>query len=397
MLTVKHRTLIQSTISRCLLAISILSFAIVFLLIRQNPFANTDQSDRDKLSGRPKFIELPIQVKSVEAMRRKLESTNLAIREHRDNPEKTREILLDLEKQLIAASKEISGPAISSWIQEGMNAHTGIEFSIGHQGRLDGHPSLRVALLDWLLRIDSETATALSKSVLQTPTDPDEWAVCLRNVAVSSKSNFEKNYLKAKTTELIQNSTWRADSSISYLESFDILTYTGATDSIPLLAGIACETSSTGQARAHAATLTLDRLAFAKPVETMRALEGNRELARLRGKFVACLFARADVSDPVQESLVRDYLLNSSRSQSELETFATVFPNANFTVSKNLISNNQSLTGAEISARDSAALTTIGEWSCDPSMQRIRWVLDTVDRRLAKFVSRGNPLPSAGQ
>lgn len=73
------------------------------------------------------------------------------------------------------------------------------------------------------------------------------------------------------------------------------------------------------------------------PRAALVLLAAHPELMEGREKTRANFFARADLRDPQQKALLESYLLDPRRSAQELQTFAGIFPNANYMISNNLL------------------------------------------------------------
>ncbi|MEI6675029.1 MAG: hypothetical protein WCO57_07615 [Verrucomicrobiota bacterium] len=297
----------------------------------------------------------------------------------------SRKILADLHAYLTSLPPALAAAIIADFLADpSQNAPTRIEFAIGQAGVLTGHPSLRVALLDWLGQIDPRQAGEVARQILATPTDADEWAVCLRNCARATADS--NDYLRAKTEELIGNPKWRANPSVGFFEAFDVLVHTRATASTPLLSSLIQQKDR--RDLAHAGFLTLDRLVQSDPAAVMTQLAANRPLQQSRPEMVANMLARADLRDAPQQQLVRSYLLDPARSATELAAFASVYPSANFAISNNLLTANPSLARDELAARDAAALGIITTWLADPAFASIKPHLTVIHNRLATFVGQ---------
>lgn len=300
-----------------------------------------------------------------------------------------RKILADLRAYLGTLPPDLAAAAINRFLADPKNnAATRIAFSIGKTGFLDGHPSLRVALLDWLGEISPSQAGAMATQILATPTDADEWAVSLRNYARAYPADDQHAFLRTKTEELIRNPAWRVNPSVGFFESFDVLVHTRATASTAILSDLVADLTPEGKPLAYASFLTLDRLTLREPVAMMEQLATRPALTSVRGEMVANLFARADLRDPAQQHLVRSYLLDPTRTAAELTAFSGIYPNANFTVSQNLLSENMSLTGSEITTRDAAALEIVNTWLADPAFLPVKSHLTTMHQRLTTFVGQ---------
>lgn len=302
-------------------------------------------------------------------------------------PEDISRIFFELKEQLFALSPDAATALIEEFLENpGLDASTGLKFTIGKGGSLKGHPSLRIALLDWLAQINPSKAASLSKEILLTPGDPTEWAIAMRNYALGSEDENRYEYLRKKAEEMITNAAWASSPSVGYLESFDVLVYTNATESAGLLCELAADTSAQGKVLAHAARLTLDRLMLRKPAAMMQELSKHPELAKVRGSMVANLFARADLRDESQQQLVSDYLLDPNRTAAELKSFSGIYPNANFSVSNNLLTENVTHSRSELLARDIAAHKVIADWIADPAYASVKPHLEAILHRLKKFV-----------
>lgn len=284
---------------------------------------------------------------------------------------------------------------IDRYLSGGRDADLPLEFTIDADGFLASPPSLRVALLDELGRLDPAAAARIGREVLASPTAADEWAVALRNVARGENSPATADYLRGKTEELIRNDEWQARPSIGYLNAFDVLVHLGATESLPLLS----ELMQREERRdlAHASFLTLDRLTQRQPLQTLEQLAGDAALQAARPEMVAQQFARADLRDPGQRQLVRKWLTDPGRSELEFRAFAGVFPNNNRMISRNLLTDDQPPSGAELREHDLAVAAIVAEWQEDPALETIRPHLETIAGRLRSFTSSApDPLPETG-
>lgn len=301
----------------------------------------------------------------------------------------SRKILAELRAYLDSRPPDLAAAVITRFLAApANNAPTRIDFSISPSGFLNGHPSLRVALLDWLGQIDPRQAGIVATKILATPTDADEWSVSLRNYARANPSAESHSFLRAKTEEMIRHPAWRKNPSIGFFEAFDVLVHTHATSSTELLSELVIDRSPEGKPLAHAAFLTLDRLTLREPKAMMEQFTTRPELTQARGEMVANLIARADLREPDQQQLVRNYLLDPTRNVNELNAFAGIYPNANFAISPNLLSENITFSREEITARDTAALTVINNWLADPAFVPVKSHLLTIQQRLETYIEQ---------
>jgi hypothetical protein len=305
-------------------------------------------------------------------------------------PDESRQSLKDLRASLLAMPKDEALAMIRSFLASGDDRATGLSFDIARDGSLNEWPTFRTFLLDVLPSIDPAAAAALGREILASPTTADEWALALRNVARGEPLEESAAFLQRKTEELIANPAWQAEPSVGYLNAFDVLVHIGATGSTPLLSGLVQRKDR--KDLAHAAFLTLDRLAQRQPVDLLGRLAADRALRESRPEMVAQQFARADVRDPDQREILRQWLLDPARTSAELRSFAGVYPNNNRFVSNNLLTVESTQTGDDLAAHDRAALQTVSAWADDAAFEAVREPLALMLSRLEGFVSvRENP------
>lgn len=266
------------------------------------------------------------------------------------------------------------------------DAVTGQGFKIGGGGSLIEAPTLRTLLLDQLAVIDPAAAATYARTILNSSTSPDEWAVALRNLARGDTSVEAHTLLETKTGELLRNEAWQREASVGYLEAFDTAVHLGGTTLLPPLTELVSKKDN--QAVAHAAFLTLDRLVINQPAQTLAVLNEHPEWMTGREETRANYFARADVGDAVQRQLVESYLLDAARGPAELQAFAGVFPNANFMISHNLLTSNATLDGATLARRDAASLEVVNQWLNDPRFEKLRPQLEKMKARLNEFTKK---------
>jgi hypothetical protein len=290
----------------------------------------------------------------------------------------------DLRAELAALPPDQAVALIRGFLDSGEDRVTGLPFEIASDGSLSAWPTFRTFLLDALLAIDPAAAAELGRAVLAKPTNADEWALALRNVARGEEPGAGDDFLRRKTEELISNPAWQAAPSVGYLNAFDVLVHVGATTSTPLLSGLIQRKDR--KDLAHAGFLTLDRLVQRQPVAMLDRLAADRELQQSRPEMVAQQFARADLRDPAQRELVKAWLLDPARSGTELAALAGVYPNNNRFISNNLLTRESGQSGEDLAAHDLEALQTLTAWARDPAFQSVRPTLDRMVSRLEGFV-----------
>jgi hypothetical protein len=293
----------------------------------------------------------------------------------------------ELRNKLAVLETQQAVTAIRQFLTSWQDAATGLGFKPAANGRLSEAPTLRTFLLDYLGKIDPAAAAACARTILtERAASPDEWALALRNLALGDRSAEARALLEQKTLEVLRSEEWQQNPSAGYLESFDTAVYLGSTNLVPALAGLVRKQDN--PAVAHAAYLALDRMVIANPAEMLSALGNDPDAMRGREGTRANFFARADVRDTRQRQILESYLLNDRIGAQELDTFSSLFPNANFMVSANLLTAVNTLTGPELTARDRASLDIARAWLADPRLARIQPQLQRTVRRLEDFVNQ---------
>lgn len=303
----------------------------------------------------------------------------------RESPDSLRS-LMDLQQKLASMPPAEAAKWIRDFLKTGRDKSTGLSFEIAADHSMKQWPTFRTFLLDALRAIDPAAAAEVSREILTAPTTADEWALALRNIGLTSSTPETNAELRAKTEALIANPEWQADPSVGYLNAFDVLVHTRAVESTPLLSELVQRKDR--KDLAHAAFLTLDRLVQRAPEEVLENLAADKNLQQSRPEMTAQQFARADLRDPAQQAIVKSWLLDPSRSGTELSSFSGVYPNNNHFVSNNLLTTEPTQSGSDLAAHDRAALEIITSWSEDPTFAPVKDHLTTMIRRLNSFVTQ---------
>jgi len=292
-------------------------------------------------------------------------------------------LLAELRQRLEALSATERRQLLEDFFTTQRDADLGGEFKLGAEGGLTASPTLRVWLLNELIRLDVVGAAELGRQVLAEMGSPDEWAVALRAVALGDKSEDARRLLRDKALLLLSHSPWQQQPTSGYLNAFDVAVHLKDQAFAPALSGLLRQTNQ--PALAHAAFLALDRLTLAAPVEFLGALQAlpaefeGREAAR------ACFFARADATHPAQRELLEQYLLTPGRSAEEWSAFAAMFPNANQFLSHNLLTRQSVPDGVVLSRRDIATAGVVRQWLADPRFTKHEAHLRMLEARLIEF------------
>ncbi len=355
------------------LLVCCLGVGLIFWVKRQRPPPPTGQ---------------PGTIWSENAVREQLRTTAGALAGQPDRVAAGR-LLAELREGLSRLPRPAAAALIQEFIEQGMDAKTGLEFKVGANGFLDSAPSLRVFLLDQLAQTDREAAARLARKILDALDSPDEWAVCLRNVALGEASPETRALLEAKLVHLLGYKPWQENPSTGYLEAFDVAVFLGGTGLVPILSELVC--GKDNPAVAHAAGLALDRLVVQDPALVLGFLEASPESLKGRELLRADLFARGDVRDPRQRLVLENYLLRPGVGAAELGQFASVYPNANYRISLNLLTKTATPDFAALRSRDAMALRVAQEWQADRRFEALKPHLERIIRRLEDFVRQAGP------
>ena len=294
--------------------------------------------------------------------------------------------LTALRARLEALPKAQAVAAIRQFLDGKADAPTHLGFKVGPNGLLTEAPTLRTFLLDELARTDPAAAADYARTILASKDSPDEWAVALRNLLRGDTSDDARTLAKSSFLQMLQSTDWQKSPSVGYLEAFDVAVQLSDPAFVPPLTGLLA--AKDNQAVAHAAYLSLDRMVIASPVATLTALAADPDALAGREPVRADYYARLDVRDDAQRQLLENYLLNPKLSPADLQQFVGVYPNANFMISPNLLTQNQTLDRATLNARDAAALTQLDQWLADPRFAGLRSPLTAARQRVQGFVTQ---------
>lgn len=299
--------------------------------------------------------------------------------------------LASLREKLSAKPRSEAVGEIEVFLSKGKDRKTGLILKFGKGGGIEGWPTLRVFLLDLLLELDPEAAARISREILSSKTSADEWAIALRNVAKGERKGGNRDYLRTRAEELITNPEWQAQPSVGYLNAFDVLVYTEATESSPLLSGLIQRKDR--RDLVHASFLTMDRLVQRQPLDMLTRLKADRALQESRPEMTAQQFARADLRETSQQAIVKSWLLDPSRTPTQLKNFSAIYPNNNKLISHNMLTSQERVSGAELNAHDREVLEVIRDWRTDPAFESRSQYLEVMARRVSQFVESADGSP----
>jgi hypothetical protein len=299
------------------------------------------------------------------------------------DPASAKAAIAKFRRLIAACPKAEAARAIREFLDTGRNARTGLGFALNADGSLREAPTLRILLLDMLGKLAPDQAAQVAQRILENKTSADEWAISMAIYARSDSSDGARAFLQEKAEEMALYEPWQQNPSSGFLEAFDLFVYTHDTAFVPDLSQMT--SNKDNPALAHAAFLALDRLVQSDPIPTLQTLLDEPQLMTGREPTQAAYFARADARDPAQQQLLSQYLLSPNRSLPELERFAGLFPNENFLVSYNLLTQTQPVSNQEVASRYDAAWQLIGQWQSDTQFEALRPQLNQMVSRLTRI------------
>jgi hypothetical protein len=135
--------------------------------------------------------------------------------------------------------------------------------------------------------------------------------------------------------------------------------------------------------------MALHEAAAEDPLRVILSVAENPAMLEDAPVLRAELMARAMVSDPAQESVVRGYLENPLISQDEKFRFLELFPLRSATTGYRLYEANPApFQKAAVAADDAAALKVIQSWMGDPALQSLQPSVRALESRVQTWVNQ---------
>jgi hypothetical protein len=302
------------------------------------------------------------------------------------DPAAMRRALSELQELLQSMPPEEAAERILELLQGGFDLQTGLRFRIGPGGELTGAATLRANMLDWLARLQPETAAAVARSAVEsvgTAMAPDEYVIHLRNFALGSPLEHPdtREFLARNFKEMLDREDWLLEPGPALAEGMDIAVFLEDVELVPRLA----ELSGPGRAveLRHAAALALERLFDTSPQAAARIIVESPAGGQMSPPGRAGLLARLDPAGPDSSGLLRDYLASPATTDGEAAWFLHSFPNLNQSFSNSLLSAQfPATTPAEIHDRLERALQAVQSWQGDPGLFRLGGVLTDTEARI---------------
>ncbi len=288
-----------------------------------------------------------------------------------------------LHLELLAGPPARSTEFIEAFLASGVRVPTGNPFVVGKAGALISAPNLRTLLLDTLDTLNPGQARREARHILESPKDPNDWAISLRIVSRSAPP--ADPYLTDRVLQHLQVEAWLAQPVVGYLQAFDAAVYVEASAVTRRLLAIA--DGDNPVATRYAARLALERKAEAgfASVGPLIAEPGSLDG---EPKLHAALMARADIRSEADRTALETYLEALPGGSAEASAFARSFPNYNQQVSDNLITTDRLTSIEDRMAQDRATLFWIREIRDQPGFADIRKLLETVEQRLVRYLEK---------
>ena len=273
-------------------------------------------------------------------------------------PEEARALLANLRDTVRRAPEGKAAAALVDFLRRGGDAPTGLPFSVGADGVMDGVPTLRLALLDLLPSLDPTAALELARELMAGKASQDEYALCLRNVAWNDLDGDMRQELSTRFLEMLQM-PWIKDPSAGFLEAFDVAVEVGGKPMFDRLVTVARDAEQrSDDDLARAAYMSLDRMVTRDPGLVRGSLEKDAAWMDFAPMQRASLVSRLDITDAAQLGLFTKYL-TSPRAAGELEYFAGLYPNRNYLHGNRLVTADEATPGLPEVVADDAKVAGI--------------------------------------
>ena len=267
--------------------------------------------------------------------------------------------------------------AIVSVLETGQDAFAFGRFAPGADGFLNSYPTFRTALLDSLEKLDPQAAVRVSKQILNTSENADEWALSLRTLTRHAFSAEDLDFRNGKVSELLAKEVWLSEPTFSFLHAFDVVAATGQTASLQRLGDLVSDPPN--RAVGHAATLSVDRFFQSHDLIGAHHLVSSPEFLQSNTGFRATLMARVDPRNETGTKALNTYLQTEAVSENEKRVFLESFPNFNSTFAFNLLTGSLLLSSDEMRDRSLAAKAQLEAWQESDLYSQFE---DTISSRL---------------
>ncbi|GEP44870.1 hypothetical protein [Brevifollis gellanilyticus] len=296
-------------------------------------------------------------------------------------PGEAQKLLEEMTTLLWTGDPTQVGAAIRAFLDSGRDASTGLPFRVG-EGSLAMSPSMRVALLDLLERLDFGEAAAYAEVLVGRMENPDEVAVALRTLMHVAEDDPRRQLAITGVDRLLQRGDWKAQPTGGYLEAFDIATETENPVSWKRLLGLTADAEAYEGTQA-AAGLAAHTLAVRSP--EFRQLIAKRDPSLsispiIRGQ----LMARLDPRVPEELEALNTFVRDPAMTQEEAQAFAANFPSQKDLVGFRLVSasSDHVRTMDEAAQIDIQAEVAVRSWDGSSSARFLTPLLSDMQSRI---------------
>ena len=301
--------------------------------------------------------------------------------------EAAEKLFASMINELRAAPREVQTQAIMRYLDAHDDASTGMNFVVGEGGLLTEAPSIRTAMLNVLAQTDPAKSVDYARKVLAESQSPDEWALALRNLAMTNTGGEHTEELRQAFKKMIDQPAWLEKAAPGFMQAFDVAAALGGKQEFEELASLVNLENSFGlrveNGVSAAAEHALDRMAFINPGPIVQQIASNAETLSWAPNVRAALMGRANVSDAAQRGAVEAYLQRSDLTAEELTAFAEKFGGTTLITDYPLVAG----TGPGVDYQQQvngkkAALAAAKQWQQDPRFHARQVELQHIVERL---------------
>lgn len=307
------------------------------------------------------------------------------------NSGEVRLALAELMEQAWKLSADELGSEVRAYFATGQDVSTGLSFDIGTDGSIDQPSSLRVALLDLLVRLAPDQAVVMGRELLPKAKNGDEWAAALKAASLLPEPNPDRAFLVAEVRRRLTQRDWLDNPTAGFLAAFDAVPHFADEGLCGELARIYVSPQSA------ASTHTAAELALSETAQLHAAwfvgfmLEHTDFLAEVPA-MRGTLLASADVREEAARSRLVAYFGKAGASEEEFAAFLEKFPQTTWTSGVRLFTGGLTpgLAAAEKPSQYAAAVAVIDGLRTLPIaakqtyQTRLQSMRSTVQRRLAQ-------------
>ncbi len=295
---------------------------------------------------------------------------------------------------LIQASEEdVAASAIVDYLRSGKDASTGFEFEVGPDGALVSAPTVRTMLLDQIGQLDPHLALEVSREVMDGRTNPDEYALGIRNLAWFDLEGDTHPEMEKRFSEMLDETSWLAGPSTGFLEAFDIAVELASLKSFENIVSVIKLEDENGapvlEGVEKAAFVAMDRIMLRNPDAVIETFLKDPSLLDFAPDHRASLLSRLDITQASEREAFVTYLNRGGHGEGELEYFGSIFPNGNYFYGNRLVSSQEETPSiTTIQKRDAETLQIVKAMIQNGEVTGT--AIEKIQNQLERFVSEVN-------